>query len=137
MVGYWPGRNGYGFDAPGTIPEVVNNSLVFSWDGTLHLLPALPSAWAKGSISGVLARGQIKIDRLAWDMNAGEIELVLNSAIKQTIDLSLPVKYEIRSVKLNGKDVDLDSSDDVENTHKVILPKNAATNIKITLKKSN
>jgi hypothetical protein len=100
MISYWPGHKGFGFDPVGTIPDVLNNSLVFCWEGTLDIIPALPKQWPKGSISGVLARGQIKIDRLAWDVPAGKIDLSLTSGTRQTITLRLPPSCRIESAKV-------------------------------------
>ena len=39
--------------------------LLQSYRGTVHLLPALPSAWPGGTITGVRARGDLTID-LVW-----------------------------------------------------------------------
>jgi alpha-L-fucosidase 2 len=39
--------------------------IVQSWGGEIHLLPALPAAWPKGSLRGVRARGGIELD-IAW-----------------------------------------------------------------------
>ena len=100
MISYWPGRKGFGFDPVGTIPDVFNNSLVFCWEGMLDLIPALPKAWPKGSISGVLARGQLQINRLAWDMPAGQIDLSLTSGVEQTVTLRLPPPCRVESVEV-------------------------------------
>jgi len=55
----------------------VNEMLLQSHMGTIHLLPALPKAWPKGSITGVRVRGGYELD-IAWE--AGTLtEAVLRS----------------------------------------------------------
>jgi len=100
MISYWPGRKGFGFDPVGTIPDVVNSSLACSFRGTLDLLPALPKAWPKGALRGILARGGLHIRRLAWDVPAGRVDLTITSRRRQTITLRLPPAKAIRSVKV-------------------------------------
>jgi alpha-L-fucosidase 2 len=90
MISYWPGHKGFGFDPVGTIPDVINNSLIFAWKGIVDILPALPKEWPIGSISGVLLRGQIQVQQLAWDIPAGKINLTLRSDITQAITLRFP-----------------------------------------------
>lgn len=43
----------------------IMEMLVQSWGGDIHILPALPSAWPTGSITGFRARGGLTID-LSW-----------------------------------------------------------------------
>jgi alpha-L-fucosidase 2 len=49
--------------------------LLQSQDGEIRVLPALPKAWPKGSISGIRARGDITVD-LDWD-SCGATRIVL------------------------------------------------------------
>ena len=39
--------------------------LLQSEEGTIWLLPALPQAWAQGSVTGLKARGNVTVD-IAW-----------------------------------------------------------------------
>lgn len=82
----------YNLDATLSLPAILMEMLAYSKPGVLDLLPALPAVQlAKGSIEGMLARGVITIERLAWwNMPAGEIELQVRSRENQTIALGAP-----------------------------------------------
>ena len=102
MMSYWPGLNGFGFDPVGTIPEAINNALVFSRDGVVDLLPALPRAWTRGELRGTLARGQLKIDSLAWNILLGRIRVQLTSRKDQTFTLRIPGARKLVNMRVTG-----------------------------------
>ena len=131
MIAYWPGPRGYGFDPVGTIPDVVNNSLVFSWDGVLDVLPACPKEWPTGSISGVRARGQIRIDRLAWDTPAGRIDLTLTSGIAQTVTVRLPAGRRITAMKVIGGKATTRALPSRPGCRELVLPAGKAVRVEI------
>ncbi len=101
MMSYWPGQNGFGCDPVGTLPEVVHNALIFSLDGQVDLLPALPKDWPQGELRGTRARGQLRIERLAWDLAAGKLQLELTSGRDQTLALRPPPAIKVKESRVS------------------------------------
>ncbi len=83
-------------DAQGGIPAIVMEMLLYSRPGVIELLPALPGSLVKGSIEGMLARTFARINRLAWDMNARTVELIVTSFRKQ--DVTLMARHGIEEI---------------------------------------
>ncbi len=79
----------------------IAEMLLQSWGGEVHVLPALPSAWPSGKVTGLKARGGLTVD-LAWD--TGKLSrLVLRGPAGATAQL----RYQGRlgAVTLDAKGV--------------------------------
>ena len=94
--------------------------LVASDSGKILLLPALPQKFSKGSIEGVLCRGQVEIKNLSWNNKKVTVSLV--SKKNQKLTLVLPSKIESinitngvgkveKSKQLNERIISLQSGD--------------------------
>jgi alpha-L-fucosidase 2 len=65
----------FNVDAAGALPGIVAALLLDSRLGELALLPAVPSAWPSGSITGLTARGGWVIPVLEWSPENVRVEL--------------------------------------------------------------
>ncbi|MGW3961015.1 RICIN domain-containing protein [Amycolatopsis sp. NPDC005003] len=87
MTSHNPNLQTYNADAAHTIPGVLAEALLYSRPGVLEILPALPGQLAKGSITGVRARGRIRVHSLSWDLSARTATVSVTSAIDQAVTL--------------------------------------------------
>jgi len=76
-------------DANFGLTAAVIEMLLFSKPGLIKLLPALPSKWPTGQVSGLLARGGVRVD-MQWDMKAGTLRAELTARETQTVTVKFP-----------------------------------------------
>ena len=69
-------------DAQGGIQLIMIEMLAYSRPGVIEVLPALPPSLVKGSINGMLLRTFARLDKLAWDMDARNVDVTVTSARK-------------------------------------------------------
>ena len=84
---YERGRT-FNMDANGGMPEIINNSLLFCWEGTLQILPALPPQMKSGCVKGLRLRGGLIAEELSWDEKS--VGLTLRSQKAQTLRIEGP-----------------------------------------------
>ena len=89
-------------DGNGSIPEIVNRMAIQSRIGRLMLLPAIPEALPKGSLSGTRARGQILVNCITWDIPAGTLSAVITSDVEQKIALVMPPGMSVESIIIDN-----------------------------------
>ncbi|MBO9564245.1 MAG: glycoside hydrolase family 95 protein [Niastella sp.] len=67
----------------------IAEMLLQSYDGNIHVLPALPDAWKKGTVKGLRALGGFEIVELTWEQ--GQVKkLVIKSLLGGNCRLRLP-----------------------------------------------
>lgn len=87
-------------DLQGAMPAIVLEMLVYSDEGLVKLLPAVPADLKKGSLQGVWLYTFAKIDKMDWDLDAGKAHVELASLRDQQIRVSFPAGY--RKAFVNG-----------------------------------
>lgn len=68
---------------------IINESLVYSNNGEIEILPALlNSGFEKGTITGIKVRTQATVEKLEWDIENGAATVEITSDIEQGIQVS-------------------------------------------------
>lgn len=81
-------------DLQGAMPAIVLEMLVYSDEGFIKLLPAVPDDLRKGSLHGVWLYTFAKIENMEWDLKDGRVSVELSSLRDQQITLSFPIGYK-------------------------------------------
>ncbi|GAB7037768.1 MULTISPECIES: glycosyl hydrolase family 95 catalytic domain-containing protein [Catenuloplanes] len=77
----------FNVDVAGALPALVASMLVRSGGGRVDLLPALPAAWPRGAVSGLLARGPVRIVRMSWSPAGLEATLTAPRRVRTVVGL--------------------------------------------------
>ncbi|MEV4514418.1 discoidin domain-containing protein [Dactylosporangium sp. NPDC049525] len=115
-------------DVVNSVPTIMMEMAAATKPGTIELLPAMPAGLSRGSINGMLGKGQFTINNLTWDNNARTIKVTLTSKTNQ--NLTMIQRKGIASITTDGSAV---QSSPLGNIARVVpLQAGRATTLTIT-----
>ena len=75
----------YNADAANAVPAVLAEALLCTRPGVLEVLPALPDQLTAGTLTGLRARGRLRVHTLGWDLDSGTVALSVTSEVDQKV----------------------------------------------------
>lgn len=93
----------YFADTTGSLPAIMDEMLVFSDEGVVEFLPALPPFFQKGAIEGLWTFAAAKINRMEWDLEQKTVKAELVSLREQ--ELLLRARSGFRRLSVGGNTV--------------------------------
>ncbi len=114
----------FNMDISGGIPSLMTRMIVNTRPGYISIFPAKPDDWATGELSGVLARGNICIDKISWNEEKAIVHLTPNTSQKVIIDLG--DNYTTKGIKIDGAKYKV-----VNNELVLFLKQNKSVNIEL------
>lgn len=93
--------SGFVTDLACSYSGIINESLAYSYDGEIKILPALLKDLNKGSISGMMARCRAQLDEITWDRGAGTASVTITSQ-KDNNAIKLMCGVPWKKASING-----------------------------------
>jgi alpha-L-fucosidase 2 len=94
-------------DANFGMPAAIAEMLLQSQEGVIDLLPALPSSWKEGTVTGLCARGGFEVD-IAW-----ETGVLTSATIRCKLGGPCHIRYDGKEILLQtskGQSITLDGN---------------------------
>ena len=108
----WDAHSPFQIDGNFGYTSGVAEMLLQSYDGNVHLLPALPSAWTGGSIRGLKAVGDFTVDQEWKDCKFTRARIVNHQGMPLTVTVGLLPADASLSATVNGTEVGITDNGD-------------------------
>ncbi|MBQ0050166.1 MAG: glycoside hydrolase N-terminal domain-containing protein [Bacteroidales bacterium] len=123
----WDSHSPFQIDGNFGVCAGISEMLLQSYDGTIHLLPALPTEWADGHIKGLKAVGNFTVDQEWADGRLTEVRIVSNKGGNLSVQYAGAVAPT--SVSVNGVPVQVIAGENGKFT--LATPLNAGDEISV------
>ena len=104
ITSHYSGQEVFNVDANGALPKIYHDALIYPENNhEITLLKAVPNWLEKGTIKGIRIPNGIIIDEFVWDIQKGELELILSTLKETNLVINLADHYQIRTKDSENK----------------------------------